>query len=477
MNVEKTELADQTRVFSLEDQLAFARVSGDYNPLHIEPVVARRTLFGRPVVHGIHMVLWALSQCLPGPARLTKLSASFNVPLGVDEPLKVRIVRNDPTGLHIQLESGGAKLGTIKLAYEARSGEAVRPASGFPPRLACCDLDEASIPTAHGELQTMLDAEAVEALLPGLQQRLEAVQIADLLATTRIVGMLCPGLHSVFVALRLQFKKQEVAAGSQNMMWRVSGFEGEFNRTLIEVDSAQANGTLETFLRPMPRGQASVEALRQLIAGDAFSHQKALVIGGSRGLGELTAKILAAGGAEVRLTYNQGRQDAERVVQEIVRHGGKSEAAIFNILDPHASFDGLVSKAWFPTHVYYFPTPAIFVGHKGGFSDELLQKFEAFYVRGVETVHNGLRAVSTEALTFFYPSSVAVDSNPDGMAEYAAAKAKGEALCETLALRDRSFKLHIERLPRLATDQTATLMRAEAEDNVAVLSAILRQLA
>ncbi|HNC74922.1 MAG TPA: MaoC/PaaZ C-terminal domain-containing protein, partial [Elusimicrobiota bacterium] len=44
-------------LFDWERQNAFARLSGDANPLHVDPAAARRLLFGRAVVHGVHGVL------------------------------------------------------------------------------------------------------------------------------------------------------------------------------------------------------------------------------------------------------------------------------------------------------------------------------------------------------------------------------------------------------------------------------------
>ena len=53
----------QSRVFTKSDQDMFVRLSGDYNPLHTDPVLARRLILGKQVVHGVHLLLWGLN-CL-----------------------------------------------------------------------------------------------------------------------------------------------------------------------------------------------------------------------------------------------------------------------------------------------------------------------------------------------------------------------------------------------------------------------------
>ena len=55
-----TEPRSPKRTFTADDQTRFAQVSGDYNPMHMDALQARRTQAGAPVVHGIHLLLWAL---------------------------------------------------------------------------------------------------------------------------------------------------------------------------------------------------------------------------------------------------------------------------------------------------------------------------------------------------------------------------------------------------------------------------------
>ena len=46
--------------FQIDDQKEFSIFSGDFNPMHIDEIKSRRFLYGKPVVHGINLVLNAL---------------------------------------------------------------------------------------------------------------------------------------------------------------------------------------------------------------------------------------------------------------------------------------------------------------------------------------------------------------------------------------------------------------------------------
>lgn len=61
------------RLFSEEDQLLFAELLGDSNPLHVDALQARRTVYDPQLVHVIHLLLWSLQSLLTWQCRLIKL--------------------------------------------------------------------------------------------------------------------------------------------------------------------------------------------------------------------------------------------------------------------------------------------------------------------------------------------------------------------------------------------------------------------
>jgi NADP-dependent 3-hydroxy acid dehydrogenase YdfG len=197
-----------------------------------------------------------------------------------------------------------------------------------------------------------------------------------------------------------------------------------------------------------------------------FRNRKALVIGGSRGLGEVTAKLLAAGGAEVRLTYHRGAEDAQRVVDDIVAAGGQAQCFQLDVQKPE------LPAGWDPTDLYYLATPFIFGATAGLFQEPLFRTFCDYYVTGFQAIvqqllPGGLRRV-------FYPSSSALEELPANMYEYVAAKAAGEAVVRYLLRHHSQLRIHCSRLPRLATDQTASVMPVDNKDPVRVMLAELR---
>ena len=88
----------------------------------------------------------------------------------------------------------------------------------------------------------------------------------------------------------------------------------------MTVSGAGVSGSVQAFLRSPPVVQASLSDISKLVAPTEFAGSIALIIGGSRGLGALTAKIIAAGGGKVIVTYAIGRKEAMQLAEEIHAH-------------------------------------------------------------------------------------------------------------------------------------------------------------
>ncbi|MBN8939584.1 MAG: hydratase [Rhizobiales bacterium] len=79
----------ETVTLSQADFDCFARVSGDDNPIHVDPDFSRATRFGRTVSHGmlLYTVLWGLVRRHWPEARQAGQTLKFPAPAFADEPL------------------------------------------------------------------------------------------------------------------------------------------------------------------------------------------------------------------------------------------------------------------------------------------------------------------------------------------------------------------------------------------------------
>ena len=189
--------------FSMERQHAFAKLSGDFNKLHVDPVAARRYLFGGAVVHGIHLLLWALDRWLAEAARpvqLVSLRASFARPLLVGGRLEYSLVSESDEDVGLKLYDADQVFVVLKFRW--RPAESIAKETsvnwGIAADMSCKDLKAEEIENASGEVGLYVGVRMARALFPNLVRHLPLGQIAQITATSRLVGMECPGRNSVF---------------------------------------------------------------------------------------------------------------------------------------------------------------------------------------------------------------------------------------------------------------------------------------
>ncbi len=462
------------RAFTLDDQKSFAKLSGDNNPLHTDVIAARRTMFGSPVVHGIHGVLRALDYLLvtkDESVELSRLKAIFYKPIKVGDELEMEVAQQEDASMHIRLLSSGAVVTKVIVAWEdvelgSQEGDAD---ADFPTMIEPRVLSDEELAVDSGTLDLSLNIEAASILFPALVKRMRPREIATIMHLSRLVGVYCPGLHSLFLEVELT---RVDSHGLGGIYYEVERFDKRVGLLNINVTAPYMTGFVKAFRRPQPKEQEGYLSLKQRVSDDEFSNQKALIIGGSRGLGEVAAKMLAAGGADVKITYHHGKADAEKVVADIVSNGGLADCFQYDVLNPAISQEDISLSGWQPTHLYYFATPFIFSGVRGKFSPDLFRKFCDYYVVGFANVLSLLG--EHEIKRVFYPSTVAIDELPKHMGEYSSAKIASELLCDFFEKCDPQLVIYKSRFPRLATDQTVSILPVKNEDPAELLISELR---
>lgn len=458
------------RTFDLEDQHRFASLSGDWNPLHVDPVAARRTMFGEPVVHGVHLASWALDRALGerggGAVRIERIRATFRKPLFLGRSLELGLAEgSSDDDLSLVATSGGATMLELsaRLVPPTTGVDEARPRSlRWTTREDAVLLRRDDVAGAAGDVDVALDPDLALELFPRLASSAPLL-LAELLATTRVVGMRCPGLHSLYSGFDLRARNE---AAPQRLSYRVKVANMRYSLVSIAVEGPSLAGTLDTFYRPAPSEPLRMDAVARAVVPGELSGQRALVIGGSRGLGEAFAKSIAAGGGEVCITYHRGTTEADAVVADIRASGGRASAFAFDATSP----DDLGERwpmAEPPTHVYYFATPFIRVDPTAGFSGTDFDALARYYVTGLHAVARAVCDLGAEDVVLWAPSTTFLDTHERGAAAYCAAKAAMEELGRHLP-SILPVRVLTPRLPKTVTDQTMSLIPVRSADPLAL---------
>lgn len=462
-----------TRTFTPQDQADFADLSLDRNPMHVDAVAARRLLSGRQVVHGIHTLLQAIGlwQAPTGQGAL-KVHCNFAQPVNVGDRVVFTQVGDDDGGSRITASVEG--LACTELTFQ-RSTEPMPAAPRVAPETQLhrrlerltAPLDETPGSQAGTVFEIASPPAALAARFPRAAALLGDKGLAAVAQLSCFVGMACPGLHSVFSSTQFSVTDNPGAP----LRFEVRKYDPRFRLFIVAFDGP-LRGELRAFLRPPPQPQASAREVAAQLHGDEFKGRHSLVIGGSRGLGETTAKILAGGGGDVTISFAAGRDDAQAVAADINAQGrGHCEAVQ---LDLQGDYRKAVDTSRIDA-VYFFSTPRIYSKRSALFERRAFDEFVDFYLQRFHELCLWLDSAE-RPIRVYLPSTVFITERPKGMTEYAMAKAAAEVLADDLNRSLNNVRIVHTRLPRLATDQTASILKVEVASNVDAMLAVVRRM-
>jgi len=464
--------------FNWADQRRFADRSGDTNPMHMDALAARRTQAGAPVVHGVHAVLWAMDALARDIdlSNLAGITVSLNRFIYLDRPVTIRLARRTETSVAADVIADGVTVITMLLKLAPRAGAAAQDEFlGMPlADMACTAETPDAVKDVRGWLDPVPGAGTMAAAFPALTRVIGIERVIGLGLLSTLVGMVCPGLHSIFTAFQVEILDGVPDRTGIGFYVRVA--DPRFRVVRMAVGGSGLRGTVSAFVRMPPLTLPAMADVVGLVAPDEFAGQRVLIVGGSRGLGALSARLVAAGGGDVVLTYARGATDAAEVVAEIRALRGEAVCTAFQMdvtQDLAPQLEAIPGRF---TGLLYFATPLIRRQKPMVFVPEVHTEFFRYYVLAFGDLTRLLLGTDPAAkLDVFWPSSVAVVERPEDMTEYAMAKAAGEVLATDLAAADPRLHLVIDRLGRLPTDQNATVVQAEFADPIATMVPLLRQ--
>ena len=113
--------ATYTRLITNQEVEAFAAISGDHNPLHLDPDYAATTSFGECIAHGMltgALISAAIAMQLPGPGSVyLNQSLQFRAPVLLGDTLTVT--------LQVTEKHGKRPWVTLSCTVENQDGKAV----------------------------------------------------------------------------------------------------------------------------------------------------------------------------------------------------------------------------------------------------------------------------------------------------------------------------------------------------------------
>ncbi len=229
----------------------FAELSGDYHPLHLNLDSVGEPTFGRFVVHGVHAMLCALDAVLVGqvePIVLTQLSGKFEAEIGHGQITRHVVAGRGTDGLRVFLFNESRRAQDVRVGWQAsQAGLWPVPGVGGFDGSMCRELSFADLREAEGRVPLGLDTELCVGLFPNLLRCVPAIQLAAVLAASRVIGMECPGRYSLFTGLSLRFK--EPRGDEMWFRYRTKSAFRAYSLLILSVEGPGVVGELQSFWR------------------------------------------------------------------------------------------------------------------------------------------------------------------------------------------------------------------------------------
>ena len=270
-----------SKIFTLDDQIAFSKASGDFNPIHLDPILARRTIYGECIVHGIHGLIWALELYSKKSSKVfSHINVNFRKPIFLKKKVYCKftpgintifIYNKSTIFSEINIQYGDIISHKKKYTLLNRNG------LKFPRKNNILSLKVNKKENHHFYGNKTLACSLFSLFLKFHSKNL----LYDIISLSEIVGMRTPGLNSIFGALAIKIEDNK-----KNTFFILNKKDKRIGLVDIKVIGKVINAKIKAFYRPSLKDIPSCKKIRKSlnIKKNEFKYCKALIIGGSRGI-------------------------------------------------------------------------------------------------------------------------------------------------------------------------------------------------
>jgi hypothetical protein len=188
-------------------------------------------------VHGVHTLLWLLDYVAgqqPAMPAATTLKAQFRRMLYVGENAAAEIVRLTATALRARVLVDGVEVVSLTLGFGSSPHLPQRVtlsgAASVAPPSTPADLSLDQMEGRSGRLQFATPAAEAGKLFPHAAGYLGVQRIAALACTSCLVGMVVPGLHSMFGGIELCIDDGDAAG---ELQYAVTSVDARFGLVTV----------------------------------------------------------------------------------------------------------------------------------------------------------------------------------------------------------------------------------------------------
>jgi FkbH-like protein len=432
-------MSNTNTTLSINEQKVFSFLSNDYNPIHLDFEYSKKSPYSKPVIYGILIVLKSLENLIIfTKKKFINIRVEFIKFINVDD--NINIEYND--NLIIIYKN----INTIctKIKYTLIDDQSNIEIQDYNNNLNI-PLNDYK-PCQNYTHKLNINSFYLEKYFKNIYKNFNLLQIYQIINLSAFVGMITPGLNSLFNSFEINFDDNNYE-DIYILDFKLNYFDNTYKTCSYNFNGKNTKGNLQCVYRPENVKQIKLKDI--LIKNDQFKNEKVLVIGGSRGIGEVISKIFYAGGAEVMITYYNSYNDALAICEE---SDNNIKIVKYNVLLDFDKINDIIDNIEF-TKIFYMATPNMIENEY--FNINTFDIYYNYYCKGFNLLFEKINKKNLKYI--FYPSSEYLNIK-NNYKEYSLAKKMGEDIIKTLAYNNKNIKFDCIRLPRLLTDLTNSII-------------------